>query len=89
MKFMIKVTQDYIDNGIKEDGDWCPVALAIKELPLIDGDVSVDGDSILLPDGEALDLPASVSDFVHAFDAGALVKPFSFEVDIPEDYIRW
>lgn len=92
----IYVTQDDINKGVRGDGATCPVAIAIhRRCPTVYADIMVDGEHIEI-DSDAddfyfkVDIPKKVKRFTARFDeqGAAEVKPFKFELDIPEDRIR-
>ncbi len=86
----IKVTAKDIENGKRNDGARCPIARAarrvLKKVASVDGTViefKYDGndytDSIL---------PKAASNFIARFDDKKKVKPFTFKVSAPVDFIR-
>jgi len=83
MKTLIEVTAEDIAKGIPKVCAACPVALAIKR-------VTGRGASVMqlyigFHDGSGwIDSPREVLPFVRAFDNEQPVKPFSFELDVPE-----
>lgn len=102
MKLTINVTQKDIDGGYRCSSFSCPIAiaatraissLASREARACLG-VDVDGSNLLffrhdMPD-DLKPVPHDQHDWIVAFDDGkANVKPFSFEVDIPDsDFAR-
>ena len=84
MKYHIEVTQDCIDYGVPKVGS-CPVALAMKQAGIQNPSV---GRAVLFytagePD-KMLILPPEVTRWTSMFDNGEGVKPFSFEIEIPD-----
>jgi hypothetical protein len=91
MTSVIRVTQDDIEQGIKADCYYCPVALALERTL---GAVNVrvyhgSADWMIPPKWFAWKrrskwysriLPQEASVFVADFDAGAPVKPCSFVI---------
>lgn len=87
----ISVTQEHIDKGIPQQGDHCPIFLAIKEVCLsVEGvygdyiEYYLDGDM----DTITVTAPTEVELFVSAFDDSLdhpLVKPFEFDLHIPDN----
>ena len=78
----VDVTMSDIESGMKGDCGRCPVALALARVvpPAVDG-VRVDGHMATFDVGAAymyVSLPASVSDFIRAFDKGRTVEPMRF-----------
>ncbi len=92
MKLKVNVTQEHIDKGVPEMACSCPVAKAVAEL-LNDGFASTDGVSLTVEDSQrhtqafANTLPDEVLCFVSDFDHGKPVKPFSFDIQIDEDWL--
>jgi hypothetical protein len=90
MKHKIEVTQDDINNGIRNDCDRCPVALAIsRALPACRVSVYPDEVEIVRQPGviSQHEPPSEVTTFVNRFDNPsniAVISPFSFEMDFGE-----
>lgn len=81
----IDVTQDDIDKGLRNNCTLCPVALAIRRA-IPGSDPWVDDHDISFPSRRMapIDTPSSsVMEFMHTFDLGDFVAPFSFALDIP------
>lgn len=75
---IIKVTQDDIWNGIKDDCCNCPVALAIgRRFPV--ESVAVRSLAITIG-GIKFPLPVHVWQWIRKFDTGCAVEPFEFEL---------
>ena len=79
----IQVTQEHIDKGKRVNPSCCPVALAIR------------GKTVWIPNVTSMYvtfdekiytawLPAVAAEFVNSFDSGNPVKPFEFEMKLPE-----
>ena len=88
----IKVTQEHIENGERNNGLCCPIANAIKdyykEKEWELWEVCVEGyDSISINDlrYEATSNVIQVSDFIENFDFNREVEPFEFEIDGVDD----
>lgn len=91
MKFNIKVTQDHIDNGEKENGYTCAISLAFISMPNIvhiPYSTPVVGEEEGIACFETTDgteyravLPINATEFYQAFDEGNLVHPIEFEID--------
>lgn len=81
--YEIKVTAEYIRNGVKESCRACPIALAIKAA--IPGTVvSVFDSTVTIYHGKARE-KASIyrhdgNDFVIDFDLGEPVEPFTLSL---------
>lgn len=84
---LIKVSQDNIYDGKREDGEWCPIALAIRAAcPDVPKDFNV-GDKLLASQkryvmwrGQKFILPEAAGIFIEKFDNGRMVAPFEFEL---------
>lgn len=76
----IKVTQDHIDQGERNNSEGCPVFLALHDV-FGDRVSSVNGESACI-DGAEINLPAKVFDFVRRFDRKKDVIPFEFELEV-------
>lgn len=71
----------------------CPIARALKEQQILFHGVTQEGIDFINPnmvdgfnDGFAT-LPIEAVTFIQDFDEGRKVKPFSFEVEIPQQYL--
>ena len=87
MKLTVSVTADHIERGSAGNGEFCPIALAVRELVAERSYVSVDQDSMFVrrPDedfGFEGEPPESAIDFINAFDSHNPVEPFTFEVEL-------
>lgn len=87
----INVTQHHIDIGKQQSLDFCPVALAIKDVVgfpwvLVSPGVVFLGGVIecmrLMGLDKRMPLPEIASRFVEAFDEGDPVAPFQFELEV-------
>ena len=82
----ITVTQENIDKGVRGEIGYCPIALAIKALGY--EHVCVDDESVdarreeddPYADAFLSYLPTKATSFIHAFDEGRKVAPFTFEM---------
>lgn len=85
MNYKINVTQKHIDNGCRHKCGSCPIALAIKDVVPYFYDIRVGTMAVSLDSSweEFFELPAYAKEFVHSFDSGDKVIPFSFEIDLP------
>lgn len=75
----IKVTAEHIRRGKPHKSHCCPIALAMGEA--FRCLVFVEGERAAIDDGGRIALPKACVDFQVAFDAGAVVEPFEFEVE--------
>lgn len=78
----IQVTQEDINNGMRRNGNKCPVTLAIKRatgIALVSSGLTicVYGRRELIP-------PVAVTEFIEQFDAGNPVSPFEFNLPIDQ-----
>lgn len=79
MKVGVIVTQNHIKRGRRNNSNYCPIALALKEtlglktVSVSDG-VRFGGGY----EGLRVRLPLKARKFIEAFDDKKLVKPFSF-----------
>ena len=82
----IKVTDEYIDYGVKDDPELCPVALAISDA-VAGSEVYVNDDDIAIEiNGKHFEfvIPA-VREFVDKFDnESGTAKPFEFDLPLEE-----
>ena len=81
---LINVTQEHIDNGLKRTCGKCPVALALLSAGAPDPFVGKDMVWIDFsdPDCMGIVLPKEAHNFIHEFDEGKKVEPFSFTLNI-------
>lgn len=87
MKIKVEVTQEDINNGVRQDADNCPIACALKRLvknPQVEDDIEFDLNEIRY----VAQLTAEASVFISKFDEGDLINvlPFSFEIEAEEKY---
>jgi len=75
----VEVTAEDIVKGEPKDHCFCPLALACKRAGI--RSPVVENYSLESEDGNAA-LADEACDFVHDFDLGRPVKPFSFEVEL-------
>jgi hypothetical protein len=96
MKITVQVTQEDIADGERYACCECPVALALKRATGREWFVTGVFLNLLKPgqsftdSGVAaveltLDTPQEVKTFIHAFDENDPVKPFTFEIETPEE----
>jgi hypothetical protein len=87
MKVKVKVTQSCIDEGVRGQGDSCPVAQAVLEaLGLEKTGVWIDYGYIEIFELR-LPTPPNVIQFIESFDRGDPVEPFEFELDVDDTKI--
>ena len=87
MKLKINVTAKDIENGQKCSASCCPIALSLKRKGLFNssvGSVGTTTTSFIYEEIEyhRVPLPLTARQFIHAFDDGIPVKPFSFTLEL-------
>jgi hypothetical protein len=81
---LIKVTQEDIDNGERNEPCKCPVALACRRHGLVEPRVGYAGiTDDRAPGCPIYNTPWSAREFAKLFDSGKRVYPFSFELQRP------
>lgn len=82
----ITVTAQHIERGHRGLCTSCPVAIALAQA-MPGSDPSVTLKITIRRHGRtvAFELPAAVLDFVTAFDRGDRVRPFTFELPLPDE----
>lgn len=84
MNIHVTVTAEDIREGIAGDAHRCAVAIALRR--------SVPGFAFCLTScfqrgrgdfGQAVFLPAAVTENIAMLDAGGTVEPFEFDVEVP------
>lgn len=87
MRYKIKVTKEHIRRGTKCSGQFCPVALAIKDHKILSkklNDIYVYSYKIdNFEKSLDIPLPEKVQNFISDFDNKRTVKPFEFFVNVP------
>jgi hypothetical protein len=79
---MVQVTQEDIARGERWAAFRCPVAFAAERAGL--GRKGVTNYDILVR-GKIIPLPGYVTEWINAYDAGCLVEPIRFSIEVPED----
>lgn len=90
MKTTINVTREHIKEGERGVCNHCPVALAIESVCAPRTSVSVSNRAVVLIGAAATirkTLPYEVQDFIKDFDTFEKVRPFSFDLDIPDELL--
>lgn len=88
----VDVTQEDIFNGVKCSSSRCPVAQALKKIVKPEFYFSVGISNFTLMSTSPFKILAEgvvsseTKDFIKDFDRGFKVKPFSFDLTIPEKY---
>jgi hypothetical protein len=90
MRVKIEVTQDDIEKGKRNQCNLCPVARAVKRVAHIwgVGSPGVYPTERMAPLNSIADLPYKARTFVCRFDNALPVKPFTFTLNIPKEYLR-
>lgn len=94
---LVQVTLEDIDNGFREDCQYCPVARALRRvlLPEFVGEAQQSRISIYNANRQHWEeelwscaTPMVANQFINDFDKKREVKPFEFELDIPDEYLK-
>lgn len=85
MTYLIEVTQQDIDKGIRGNSCACPVAWAIRSA-IGDGDIEIRvGEDLITVGNAQVPVPKIAYRFIRAFDYGLYsVEPFTFTLEVPE-----
>lgn len=91
VKALISVTKKDINNGVTNDAEYCPIALAATRIGL--NGVLVASSTLDFVYGDGYNaynakIPKVAKKFVVDFDKGEDVKPFSFVIGIPSKIAR-
>ena len=81
MIYRIDVTQEDINCGLRGGSYSCPIALAVKRATKRDK-VAVGLRDICVSYGIYTPLPLEAQRFVRDFDRHAIVKPFTFVINL-------
>jgi hypothetical protein len=89
MKITISVSADDIARGLPELSDACPIWHAARRTPLRVVHVFSDRVSVRYERGHLCQvrLPQEARWFVGNFDTGHDVKPFEFDLDVPDELL--
>lgn len=89
MLVSVNLTFDHIEQGIAKSCETCPIALAI--LPHLAPGVTVhvmsDVEFGLGEEIGSAELPWEAIRFIQRFDHGKKTVPFSFDLDIPAQFL--
>jgi len=91
MRTQIEVTARDIQKGEPKTHWACPIARAIKRVVKRVIDVEVEADGVILYsvfDDSHDTLPIRVRNFIYKFDTGKQVKPLTFTLNIPVQYLK-
>jgi hypothetical protein len=83
MQLKVVVTQDCIDRGKRKMITCCPVALAFEQAGY---PASIDGIFVYSSgvDDMILRLPTDVEQRISDYDHGNGMKPFEFDIEVPD-----
>ena len=86
----VTVTQAHIDKGSPCEACDCPVFWAILDaIPGLDpADVAVGPDEVNLAFDVTVSLPEDARHWLDVYDSGRGVRPFSFDLGVPDDLMR-
>jgi len=90
MKHLLKVTQEDIDNGIRQDPTSCPIARSLARDFGIHVGVEVEEEIILYIGGRMYtykfryDQDSIIERFIRVFDNEYPVEPFEKEINLEE-----
>jgi hypothetical protein len=77
----VTVTKANIKQGEPDNRHDCPIALALNPLRSVTGSYSISVEYDTIEIGElSYKTPKAVKVFLHRFDAGKKVKPFTFQL---------
>lgn len=90
MKTIITVKQEHINEGKFRSPYSCPIAKALKEKQILFHGVTQEGIDFTtsFADDTRVALPDEAIQFINDFDEHIPVKPFEFEINIPEQYLK-
>lgn len=90
MKTTIKVTDECIKAGVRQNACDCPIALAVRNVMKDDVHFRVGPDYIYISGNpyEDIGLPLDAMLFIRDFDNNKPVLAFEFEVDISEELVK-
>lgn len=87
--YVVEVTQEHIEKGVRGECGSCPLSLAFSEL--FNQRVFVGRVSFSFPDVKKplphFRLPKIAEEFIDNFDKGKPVQPFSVLIRIPTAYL--
>lgn len=91
MTVTVNVTQEDIDRGKPMDPSLCPVMYGVWRAGLHPKIYAVGRSGFFGQHHDFKNPPliapvAAVREFIDRFDDGKKVKPFSFEIEVPEDF---
>ncbi len=91
---LIHVTQADIEHGTAKDCTDCPIARALQTVSINTVECKVTQSYAYAVDKLNENqivwetyLPTPATDFIRKFDRNEMVKPFNFDLEIPEKYL--
>lgn len=90
MRVRFEVTEDDIQQGVKDDPCFCPIALSVKRGLGLRGkkaeslEIAYNTFSVEGPDESRAhlgSLPQPAAEFLEQFDEGEWIDPFAFDMD--------
>lgn len=79
----IKVTQTDIDVGEPGEGEYCPIALAVKRISGVQFCLVGPENLYINDDRQEVKLPKKAVEFISGFDKNRSGIPFNFTLKIP------
>jgi hypothetical protein len=90
MAIRIHVNKEDVQNAVREDPNFCMVAQAVRRQLQIEDTIEVDVDQsrILIGGYNGVDIPTPtpIADKITRWDKGTNVRPFEFDLDVPDDW---
>jgi hypothetical protein len=83
VKKTIEVTREDIIHGTPQNAWYCPVSNAVHRALL---ETCRTGGTYITVKGQNLYLPNDVTKRIRDYDLGEGMKPFSFELEVPDDW---
>lgn len=88
MKTLIQVKQEHINQGSRINPFSCPIARALREKSEFIYGVTQEGVDFVEMESYRIPLPDEAVSFIQAYDNKEAVKPFSFYLEIPSQYLK-
>jgi len=87
VKLTINVTARDIEYGKRLSCQSCPIARACRRLKYFQNcavsNLRIYFNRVVTTDN-SIELPREASEFIEKFDRGKKVKPFKFEIEVPD-----
>ncbi len=81
MKYLVKITQEYINKGTRNSPKYCPIGLALNEIEGLDFGVTTAYIRASDEETKYCVIPDVAVDFIYNFDRKLPVEPFEFILD--------